>query len=73
MGLYGKAEPLYQRAIALLEQVDPPETRGLAFAIGGLADCYVSQKNYVAAEPCTVAASRCSRARRRRTCASSAR
>ena len=51
MGLYGKAEPLYQRAIELLEKVEPPETRGLAFAIGGLADCYVSQKEYTKAEP----------------------
>ena len=51
MGLYSKAEPLYQRAISLLEKTQPLETRGLAFAIGGLADCYASQKQYAAAEP----------------------
>ena len=43
-------EALDLRAIALLERTDPLETRALAFALGGLADCRVRQERYAEAE-----------------------
>jgi tetratricopeptide (TPR) repeat protein len=51
MGLFGRAEELYRRAIDLLEETRPLETRALAFSIGGLADCLLQQGHLAQAEP----------------------
>ena len=51
MGLFGEADAYFLRAVTLLEGTDPLETRALAFAIGGHADCLVQQGHDAEAAP----------------------
>ena len=46
-----QAEPLYQRALSLCEQMPGDEHFQLAFALNGLADLYREQGRYEQAEP----------------------
>jgi tetratricopeptide (TPR) repeat protein len=51
MALFGDADAYFLRAVALLEDTEPLETRALSFAIGGHADCLVQQGHDAEAEP----------------------
>ncbi|HZR38845.1 MAG TPA: FxSxx-COOH system tetratricopeptide repeat protein [Ktedonobacteraceae bacterium] len=48
---YQQAEPLYQRALALCEQMPSSEHPQVAFPLNGLADLYREQGHYEQAEP----------------------
>jgi tetratricopeptide (TPR) repeat protein len=48
---YADAEPLYQRALGILEKARGPEHPEVAMALVGLADFYAAQAKYANAEP----------------------
>jgi len=50
-GLYAKAEPLYQRALAIYEKALGPEHPDTATSLNNLAGLYASQGLYAKAEP----------------------
>src|SRR3954451_11488684 len=49
--LYNKAEPLFQRALAIYEQALGPEHPHVATSLNNLAALYDSQGQYAQAEP----------------------
>ena len=50
-GRYGEAEPLYRRALAVVEQALGPDHSRMAAPLGGLAALYYAQGRYRDAEP----------------------
>jgi tetratricopeptide (TPR) repeat protein len=50
-GQYAKAEPLYQRALAILEKTLCPEHPNVATSLNNLAELYNTQGQYAKAEP----------------------
>src|SRR5262249_29438041 len=50
-GRYAEAEPLYKRALAIIEKAPGPDHQVSVAALNGLAEVYLGQGKYAEAEP----------------------